>query len=188
MKSNLDWTAIDKWLTGEAFVDSRLDEFLYQICERIGPRWAGTAGDVAAGSYIVERFEEFGLTNPRSEDFELKAWDYSKCEGTVVDEDLAITDPSGNVRPNFAIRPQPRRFAGVPSAFEVTDDEVTATWTHDPSLGDTVVFVPASAWWGVGSVDVAAPASLSCGYDAGSMLVTCSGTSAVEVTIDVTPG
>jgi hypothetical protein len=91
MNDILDWTAIDKWLVGEAFVGSRLDEFLYQICERIGPRWAGTAGDFAAGSYIVERFEEFGLTNPRSEEFELKAWDYSKCEGRVVEDDLPIT-------------------------------------------------------------------------------------------------
>ena len=91
MTANIAWTAIDKWLTGEAFVGSRLDEFLYEICERIGPRWAGTAGDFAAGSYIKQRFEEFGLTNPRSEEFELKAWDYAKCEGRVVEEDLPIT-------------------------------------------------------------------------------------------------
>ena len=91
MSSDLDWTTIDKWLTGEAFVGSRLDEYLYEICERIGPRWAGTAGDIAAGSYIRERFEEFGLTNPRPEEFELKAWDCSKCEGKVADDDLPIT-------------------------------------------------------------------------------------------------
>jgi len=85
MNNTLDWLAIDKWLTGEAFVGSRLDEHLYEVCERIGPRWAGTEGDFTAGRYIVERFEEFGLTDPRSEKFELKAWDYSKCEGRVAD-------------------------------------------------------------------------------------------------------
>ncbi len=91
MTTNLDWTTIDKWLTGEAFVGSRIDEHLYEICERIGPRWAGTPGDFAAGSYIKKRLEEFGLTNPRSEEFELKAWDYSRCEGRVVEGDLPIT-------------------------------------------------------------------------------------------------
>jgi hypothetical protein len=91
MTGNLDWTAIDKWLTGEAFVDSRLDEYLNEICERIGPRWAGTDGDFAAGNYIKARFEEFGLTGARSEEFELKAWDYSKCEGKVVEDNLPIT-------------------------------------------------------------------------------------------------
>lgn len=91
MTNNLDWTAIDKWLTGEAFVGSRIDEYLYEICERIGPRWAGTAGDFATGNYIKERFEEFGLTNPRSEEFALKAWDFSTCEGRVVEDDLQIT-------------------------------------------------------------------------------------------------
>jgi hypothetical protein len=91
MTNNLDWMVIDKWLMGEAFIGSRLDEHLYEICERIGPRWAGTAGDFAAGTYIQERFEEFGLTDPRSEEFELKAWDFSHCEGRVVEDDIPIT-------------------------------------------------------------------------------------------------
>ena len=91
MSKTLDWTAIDKWLTGEAFVGSRLNEFLHELCERIGPRWAGSEGDFAAGRYIVERFAQFGLTDPRSEEFELKAWDYSRCEGRIADDGLPIT-------------------------------------------------------------------------------------------------
>ena len=55
MTSNPDWKTVDKWLMGEAFVGSRLDEHLYEICERIGPRWAGTPGDVAAARYIREQ-------------------------------------------------------------------------------------------------------------------------------------
>ncbi len=90
MTDNIDWKAIDKWLMGEAYVESRLDEYLYEICERIGTRWAGTAGDFAAGNYIRELFEEFGLADPRLEEFELKAWDYSQCEGRVVEDELPI--------------------------------------------------------------------------------------------------
>ena len=90
MTSNPDWKTVDKWLMGEAFVGSRLDEHLYEICERIGPRWAGTAGDEAAGQYIKDRFEEFGLSEPRFEEFDLKAWDYSVCEGRVVEDDMLI--------------------------------------------------------------------------------------------------
>ena len=91
MTSNPDWKTVDKWLMGEAFVGSRLDEHLYEICERIGPRWAGTPGDVAAARYIRDRFEEFGLTEPRLEEFELKAWDYSDCEGRIVEDDRPIS-------------------------------------------------------------------------------------------------
>ena len=65
MTSNPDWKTVDRWLMGEAFVGSRLDEHLYEICERIGPRWAGTPGDVEAGRYIRDRFEEIGLSEPR---------------------------------------------------------------------------------------------------------------------------
>ena len=90
MTSNPDWKTVDKWLMGEAFVGSRLDEHLYEICERIGPRWAGTAGDEAAGRYIKDRFEEFGLSDPRFEEFDLKAWDYSVCEGRVVEDDMPV--------------------------------------------------------------------------------------------------
>ena len=91
MTSNPDWKTVDKWLMGEAFVGSRLDEHLYEICERIGPRWAGTAGDEAAGRYIKDRFEEFGLSDPRFEEFDLKAWDYSVCEGRVVEDDRPVS-------------------------------------------------------------------------------------------------
>ncbi len=91
MTSTPDWKTIDKWLMGEAFVGSRLDKHLYEICERIGARWAGTPGDEAAGSYIKSRFEEFGLNNPRFEAFDLKAWDYSICEGRIVEDDLPIS-------------------------------------------------------------------------------------------------
>ena len=91
MTSNPDWHTIDKWLMGEAFVGSRLDEHLYEICERIGPRWAGTPGDEAAGRYIKARFEEFGLSDPRLEGFDLKAWDYSVCEGSIVEDGRPVS-------------------------------------------------------------------------------------------------
>lgn len=91
MVGKLDWRAIDAWLMGEAFVGSRLDEHLYELCERIGPRWAGTSGDVAAGRYVKERFEEFGLQDSRFEGFDLKAWDYSACWGRIMEDDRPIT-------------------------------------------------------------------------------------------------
>ena len=91
MTEQLDWKKIDKWLMGEAFVGSRLDEHLFEICERIGPRWAGTAGDDAAGEYIERQFREMGMSNPRREPFDLNAWDYSVCEGRVLDDDMPIS-------------------------------------------------------------------------------------------------
>lgn len=91
MTDQLDWQTIDKWLMGEAFVGSRLDEHLFEICERIGPRWAGTAGDLAAGEYIERQFREIGMSDPRREPFDLNAWDYSVCQGRVLDDDMPVS-------------------------------------------------------------------------------------------------
>ena len=88
--ANDRWRTVDKWLMGEAFVNSHLEEFLHELCGRIGPRWAGTAGDLAAGSYIVGAFEQIGLTAPRSEEFKLDAWDYSSCRGRIVKDNRTV--------------------------------------------------------------------------------------------------
>ena len=87
----LDWVDIDKWIMGEAIIGSQLDRHLYEICERIGSRWAGTSGDLHAAEYIREQFESFGLVNPHLEGFDLDTWDYSHSSSRIVEDGLELT-------------------------------------------------------------------------------------------------
>ncbi len=104
------------------------------------------------------------------------AWNETDLDGWN-DEDLSILDASGAVRPNFAIRPQPHRFAGVPTGFTVGDGSVSVSWTHDPGLGATSIFVPGS------SPDVSGGAD--CAFDAATQLLSCTADAAGEVTVEV---
>ena len=114
-------------------------------------------------------------------------WDAVDKDGWN-DEDLSITDDVGAIRPNWRVRPYPRRVAGIPSSFSAVGDEVILTWQHIEGSGETRIFVPSEALWGV-----AAPAMLSsdpnlaCAYDMPSKSVICSGPATGDVTVMVTP-
>ncbi len=87
---SVDWTRLDKWIAGEAWVGSRLDEYLAELCTRIGPRWDGTPGDIEAARYIRGQMEHLGLTDARLEEFELDSWDHGLCEAWIVQDDRTV--------------------------------------------------------------------------------------------------
>jgi hypothetical protein len=57
---SLDWPKTDRWIMGESWVGSRLSEYLVELTDGIGPRWAGTDGDSRAARYIRGLMESFG--------------------------------------------------------------------------------------------------------------------------------
>ena len=80
---SLDWPKTDRWIMGESWVGSRLSEYLVELTDGIGPRWAGTDGDARAARYIRGVMESFGL-DARLEEFELDAWEQGACIATIV--------------------------------------------------------------------------------------------------------
>lgn len=80
---SLDWPKTDRWIMGESWVGSRLSEYLVELTDGIGPRWAGTDGDARAARYIRGLMESFGL-NARLEEFELDTWEHGACTATIV--------------------------------------------------------------------------------------------------------
>lgn len=46
--SSLDWPKTDRRIMGESWVGSRLSEYLVELTDGMGPRWAGTDGDARA--------------------------------------------------------------------------------------------------------------------------------------------
>lgn len=86
----IDWNATDRWLTGEAWVNSQIPAHLAELCDRIGPRWASTPEETRAAEYIRGRMEANGLANARLEEFELQSWSHDRASARLVGEDRVI--------------------------------------------------------------------------------------------------
>ena len=79
---SLDWPKTDRWIMGESWVGSRLSEYLVELTDGIGPRWAGTDGDARAARYIRGVMQSFGLA-ARLEEFELDTWAHGACRAMI---------------------------------------------------------------------------------------------------------
>lgn len=82
----IDWNDTDRWLAGEAWVNSQIHEHLVELCDRIGPRWASTPEEARAAEYIRGRMEANGLANARLEEFELQSWAHERATARVAGE------------------------------------------------------------------------------------------------------
>ena len=89
---SLDWPKTDRWIMGESWVGSRLSEYLVELTDGIGPRWAGTDGDARAARYIRGLMESFAL-DARLEEFELDTWEQGACTAMIVGQ----TSPSSSL-------------------------------------------------------------------------------------------
>ncbi|MAG36657.1 MAG: hypothetical protein CL878_10520 [Dehalococcoidia bacterium] len=87
---SLDWAAIDRWLMGEAWVGSQIEQHLTALCRQIGPRWSSSEGERQAVAYIRERMVEYALTDARLEDFPLDTWEHGLAEASLVESDRQI--------------------------------------------------------------------------------------------------
>ena len=94
---SLDWPKTDRWIMGESWVGSRLGEYLVELTDGIGPRWAGTDGDARAARYIRGLMESFGLA-ARLEEFELDTWAHGACTANPTTPTAATTTHPHPVR------------------------------------------------------------------------------------------
>ena len=108
-------------------------------------------------------------------------------------EDLSIIETSGTHRANFRPRPYPRATAGIPLRFHCEDREVAGQprslafeWEHDPTCGETEVFVPAALFPDGSDLEVhgeqASPASTTCDVRSSPAGPRSRGPSSVRVT------
>ena len=84
--STIDWHEVDRFLIGESWVGSQLESNLLELCEGIGPRWAGSDAERRAAGFIRHRMEANGLPEPRLEEFPLQTWDYASALLAVAGE------------------------------------------------------------------------------------------------------
>jgi len=103
------------------------------------------------------------------------------------DEDLSIVDDAGVLRPNWRARAYPMRVAGIPESFSAIGNDVQLTFAPTDS-GDTVIFVPSDALWGVSPpVIQTTEIGATCAYEEPTRTVRCSGFQAGTAAINVHP-
>ncbi len=82
---DLDWRKIDRWIMGEAWTGARIAEHLEALCERIGPRWASSAGEFQAVNYLRQQLRASGVENAALEEFQLETWEWNSARAQVVE-------------------------------------------------------------------------------------------------------
>jgi aminopeptidase YwaD len=87
---SLQWPVIDRWLMGEAWVNSRLYQHILYLCDTIGPRWSSSSAEAATVAYINEVMREAGLANVAAEEYTLHTWMPRSYEAVVVGESSSI--------------------------------------------------------------------------------------------------
>jgi endoglycosylceramidase len=103
-------------------------------------------------------------------------------------EDLSIADDQGQLRDNFQVRPQPRRFAGEPAEFSVSESSVTVSWLHESNLGETRIFLPSSDWFGTSNPSIAIEGiDLDCSFKGSSQEVICSSLETGQARLEISP-
>jgi hypothetical protein len=90
----LQWPVIDRWLMGEAWVNSRLTQHINHLCDKIGPRWASSPAEDQTVAYINETMREAGLAQVAAEEFLLHTWMPQSYHAIVVDN--ATGNAAGN--------------------------------------------------------------------------------------------
>jgi Iap family predicted aminopeptidase len=74
-ESKLDaMSRAEKAVLGEIWTSNRAYENLVYLCDRIGDRWAGSASERQAASFLADRAREYGIADVRFEDFDHKGW------------------------------------------------------------------------------------------------------------------
>lgn len=91
----LDWQKIDRHIVGEAWIGAEIQRHLTRLCDEIGPRWASSPAELAAVNYLRACFAEYGLSNPRLEEFSLSTWAWEQVDSRTAA--ATISDGGGDI-------------------------------------------------------------------------------------------
>ena len=87
---SLDWPVIDRWLMGEAWVNSRLSHHINHLCDAIGPRWASSPAEDQTIAYINEQMRGAGLVNVAAEEYTLHTWMLHNYRAEVAEQHQSV--------------------------------------------------------------------------------------------------
>jgi hypothetical protein len=80
----LEWQTIDRWIMGEAWVGSRIDAHLVELCDRIGPRWSSSEAEADTVNYLHDQFTASGMPQVALEEYRLDTWAWEVASAGLV--------------------------------------------------------------------------------------------------------
>ncbi len=80
----MNWKTTDRYLIGESWVGSQIDQHLHKLCVEIGPRWGGTPAERSAAEYIRDAMAANGLSNAELEEFPIKTWSWKSASLSLI--------------------------------------------------------------------------------------------------------
>ena len=90
----------DKWIIGDSWINSDIEDLSTMLCIEIGERWASSANERKAANYIYDFWSKNNL-KPRHENFEIDTWGFNKysleIEGRYYDVKPYHRCPSTNI-------------------------------------------------------------------------------------------
>ncbi len=146
-----------------------------------------------AGDYVRAFYDHLdaGLASGAQWNFSPR-WNPESLDGWNA-EDFSILGPSGLRRSNFDPRPYPRATAGTPKLFRYEAREAPGQprrlefeWNHNPALGETEIFVPASLFPSGSEVAVqGSNGDASCQHHPRRQVITCRSSAAGPIRLQV---
>lgn len=109
-------------------------------------------------------------------------------------EDLSVIDDKGRLRNNFTPRPYVRRTAGAYGQWQKreaksamgTGPQVSYSWAHEPALGVTELFLPATYFGGMAVPHVmVSPRAATCALLDDGQVLRCTSSTSGKVTVTV---
>ncbi len=97
----VDWPSAESSLMGKAWIGSQANDHMNMLCDTIGVRWGGTEGERRAAEYVKSRFEEYGLQETSTEEFEVDTWGALFSSISINGED----DRAIDIRPSLFCPP-----------------------------------------------------------------------------------
>ena len=74
---NKDLSNFDKWIIGDSWVNSNIEDLADKLCIEIGDRWASSNNERNAANYIYDYWASNKLL-PHHEEFEIDTWNFKK--------------------------------------------------------------------------------------------------------------
>jgi hypothetical protein len=98
----IDWPSVDRWLMGEAWTGSLIQQCLVELCDNIGPRWSSSEAEWQTIRYIQNQFVAAGLDEVAVEEYPLQTWAYERAEARLVEDNRPVELLPFNRCPSFS--------------------------------------------------------------------------------------
>ena len=116
--TSMDRKTTDRWLVGESWVGSEIQEHLQELCLNIGARWASSPGERRAAEYITGQFGAYGLAEPHTDEFPLDTWECDAARGEIVETQMRLDIVPFHFCPSCSIE-SPIVDAGYGTPYEL---------------------------------------------------------------------